>query len=330
MRRVDTDSRPLGREHEPMAGLHRIVVALDGTPFAEAALAPAVAMGRAYNAEVVLVRAHAARAEPVPTRLGLRRHERETLARASLYLARIEQDLRAHGVRAVGISPLGRATDAIAEVACHDGDLVVLATHAGAGLARSAQVSVARELATRVEVPMLLVSPAAKGLFTLAASTPTIVVALDGERRDDLALRLVTTLARLFDARVVAVGSTHGAAGKHEPGGPGGQVAREHHAARVMAYLETVRFHLSRCGVAAWTAVIEGDPTVEIAEFVRAEGDLVVLGVHGTLARREATVEAALALLRFSGSALLLVPQEPLLTLVPGGPPARQLSGGIR
>jgi hypothetical protein len=327
MRDIAAYPRPTVREYEPTGSLLRIVVALDGTPFAEMALPPAVALGRTYNAEVVLVRAHAARAEPVRTRLGLRRHERETLGRASLYLARIEQDLRTEGVRAVGMSPVGQAPEAIADVASRDGDLAILATHAGQ--VRPAQISVARDLATRVGAPLLLVSPAARSLFSPSAGTPTIVVALDGERRDGLTLRLVTLLARSFGGVVIGVGSTHGANQPHGAGKPSGTLADKHESAHVTAYLETVRSELARRSVAAWTVLVDGDAIAEIPGLVRVEGSLVVLGMHGTLAQRNATAEAAMVLLRSTGAAVLLVPQGPRLTPVSGGMSAQLARGGL-
>jgi hypothetical protein len=106
-------------------------------------------------------------------------------------------------------------------------------------------------------------------------------------------------------------------------------LGQEHEAAFVTAYLETVRADLARWDVAAWTAVVDGDPIAAVAGVARAGCSLVVLGVHGTLAHREATAEAAMALLRSTASAVLLVPQGPLLKALPGGLSAQLTRGGL-
>lgn len=307
--RIEMDAAP--SERALTARPRRIVVALDGTPFAESALPTAVALGRAGNAEVVLMRAHSGRVEAPRNRLGLRRHERETLARASLYLARIEQDLRAKGVRTLSHSPVGPAVDALAAVAAEECDVIVLATHAGGGLARTSQMSVAREVALRTRVPLLLLSNAARGLFAARSGAPTFNVVLSGEARDAALLRAVGSLARMLAGQVVAYRSVNGPAG--EPWADGG----DERAADAAAYLETVRARLTESDLATWTVLVEGDPLAELARLPDRTGEVVALSIGGTPGRREAGVDAALALLRRAGGAVLLVPQAPGLALVP-------------
>jgi nucleotide-binding universal stress UspA family protein len=325
MFRGSVGSRQATRRRDHAFHLRRILVALDGTPFAEAALPTAISLARTFGAEVVLVRARAARSQPIHTRLSLRRHERETLTRASLYLARIEQELLADGVRAQSVSPVGRAADTIADVAARGCDLVVIATHAGGPLTPASQVSVARELATRCDVPMLLLSPAATGLFTSAAGAPTFTLALDGERRDVAARQLTASLAATLGGSVIAVCS------KSDPGWThGSDSVGEHLDSRIATYLEGVRTEFGRHDILAWTLVVDGDLMTDVAHLARGHGALIVLGSHGTLARREATAEVAAAVLHSAESAVLLVPQEPLLTALPGGQSVKQTRGGDR
>src|SRR5690349_3084820 len=86
----------------PPPAIGRIVVPLDGTQVAERVLAWAVALGRSFHAELLLVRAYGSgsgfparnvrRARP-------RANSRDALTPASRYLARVTNELRTCGVR---------------------------------------------------------------------------------------------------------------------------------------------------------------------------------------------------------------------------------------
>jgi nucleotide-binding universal stress UspA family protein len=177
---------------------------------------------------------------------------------------------------------------------------------------------------------MLMLSQAARGLLTPASSTPVFIVALSGERRDTVVLRLVASLARSIGGHVMAVCSTSDLAWHRAPGEWGVNVSHEQVGARVTSYLESVRNELLNGDVAAWTAIVDGEFASEIARLPREEGELIVLGSHGSPLRRQAAAEGAMALVRTTGSAVLLVPEDPLLTVLEGGQCTRTPGGDLR
>src|SRR5260221_5582106 len=127
----------------PLPAIERIVVPVDGSQVAERVLAWAVALGRSFRAELLLVRAYgsgsglpAGNARWARTRA----NSRDALTPASRYLARVTNELRNCGVRvAMRLLPL-HADKAILEVATHAPvDLILLsvAPHTSGGRAGS-------------------------------------------------------------------------------------------------------------------------------------------------------------------------------------------------
>jgi nucleotide-binding universal stress UspA family protein len=302
--------------------IKRIVVPLDGTPYAEHAVPSALALARAFNAEVALVRANPPHlAAGCPQVRPLRRRERETLHSASLYLARKEQELRTRGVRASSHLPSGVAAEAIATAAVEcGGDLIVIATHAGTGLSRPSQVSVARALLRRTEIPVLLLASTTHNPFDHAGGVGlTLLVPLDGTPPGAAALPYATALAQAFAGQILLLRAVGGPAAhalkRDDPAlyALGTEPARE----QALSYLETLRSRLFAEEIPVWTGIVEGGLLEGAVRQARVGGEMVALSVHGGAERRAATIEAALDMLRRSGVPLLLVPSQPLVGLVP-------------
>jgi len=155
----------------PLQAIERIVVPLDGSQVAERVLAWAVALGRSFRAELLLVRAYGS-GSGLPAgnarRARSRANSRDALTPASRYLARVTNELRNCGVRvAMRLLPL-HADKAILEVATHAPvDLILLsvAPHTSGGRACSLG-RVADTVVWQTQVPVLLTT-ALKGSHVL-------------------------------------------------------------------------------------------------------------------------------------------------------------------
>jgi nucleotide-binding universal stress UspA family protein len=195
----------------------RIVVPLDGSPLAEAALAPVTEIALRTGAPALLVHAVAGvrvpdvDAETAPA-LG------ETDAR--IMLERAAARLRQAGVRADELLVLPAEGDepnpAQAVLTTlrrtHDADLIVMTTHGRTGLRRAVFGSVAEAIVRRASVPVLLVPPAALaaggvrlGTDDTAALPSCVMVALDGSALSEAASEPAAALASAIGAGVALV-----------------------------------------------------------------------------------------------------------------------------
>lgn len=142
----------------------RIVVPLDGSSLAEAALPPVVALAKVLGAELLLL-------EVVPLPTYAFYHEGAMLAafdpgevidESESYLDGVARRLREDGIYARTRVELAKPEVAIAEVAAQEkAGLIAMATHGRSGLARLVLGSVATGTLRRTGVPLLLIGPAA-------------------------------------------------------------------------------------------------------------------------------------------------------------------------
>jgi len=151
----------------PVGGPRRILVPLDGSGFAEAALAPASELARLTGADILLAQAVGPPGPRYLSTYGAHDPEAEVAA-ARAYLDPVAARLAANGVRVAVRVEVGLPERAIAALAHgNDVDLVAMATHGYGGLSRFVAGSVATGLLQRASTPVLLVRPA-----TLAHATP--------------------------------------------------------------------------------------------------------------------------------------------------------------
>jgi nucleotide-binding universal stress UspA family protein len=144
--------------------VRHILVPLDGTAVAEAALPPAAALARLFGAGLHLVRA----VEPVPVPAAVpdlaagRPPVTELAARARAYLGRAAGRLRAADLpvdtHVAAHDFLESAAPAVLEEA-EGADLIVMATHGRGRVARFLLGSVADQVVRGADVPVLVVRP---------------------------------------------------------------------------------------------------------------------------------------------------------------------------
>ena len=143
-----------------------VLVPLDGSPRAEEALGPAIALARLWDAEVQLVQVVRPVMLATDPALPLPSTYDETgtslgRSQAQDYLDDMAEEVRALGLRATANAVLGwSAVDTLLELAGHERvGIIAIATHGRGGLRRAALGSVADKLVRAASVPVLVTRP---------------------------------------------------------------------------------------------------------------------------------------------------------------------------
>ena len=133
----------------------RILVPLDGSALAEAALAHAVQMAEIFQAELLLLRAVI-----VPTFPGddTTAATRAVLAESKTYLQSIARTLQLRGLHIRTVVRTGKAAETIVEYAVQqEVSVIVMATHGHHGGDRWPLGSIAEKVLRSMQVPVLLI-----------------------------------------------------------------------------------------------------------------------------------------------------------------------------
>lgn len=281
----------------------RIVVPLDGGRFAEAALAPARELARAFSSRLLLVRAVPPHGFPVVTpgsrtdvaaAAGLAHDANpdehqivvERADEADAYLHTVTQQLRLAGYDADMTLALAAPGSAIAQAAAIEhADLIMMATHLRWKVPAAFAASPTLDVLVRSRVPLLAwrVTGAEEPEGgpdvddrppLLARPAFPLLVPLDGTPLAEHALLAAEALARTFGLRVVLVCA----------------VSEPQLEADAAAYLRDIQAELKQRGVPALPVTGVGDPLRVIETIWRREyGGLIVMasrgrrGPHGTI-----------------------------------------------
>lgn len=289
----------------------RIVVPLDGSPFAETALGPARTLAKAFNSRILVVRAEPSSGLPLVAQTGILQGDWERLDDADAYLHRIVSQLRSEGFNAtmtLFVSAPDSGIERAAELS--HADVIVMASHLRWMLPEHARPSTTLSVLTHSHVPILAcrASAAANGTVEIASADMPIVVPLDGSRLAEAALPYAAALARAFDSYLVLTQII-------EPDVPEAS-AEERKAAD---YLQSVREEIAQSGGHAVTAIHRAAPASGIeAVWRESNGGLIVIACHeqsGSAHKLLGSVSAHM-LEEVEASMLVLRPQG---ALVAGG-----------
>ena len=145
-----------------------VLVPLDGSSLAEAALGPAVEFARDNEAQLVLVRA--AEAHPIPG-ADPTEAQVEVVRKAEEYLEGVRARVKSAGVSAIETSVwYGPPAEAIVDCArFRHADLIVMSTHGRSGLGRLVLGSVAETVLRATHTPIFLLRPEGAPVTRLAA-----------------------------------------------------------------------------------------------------------------------------------------------------------------
>ncbi len=295
----------------------RVLVPLDGSRLAEAAVPIARRLAEACGAAITLL--HVIEESAPPSIHGEPHLAKKTEAEA--YLARVTSQLAAGGASVdhhVHEVPVGDVARSIASHADEqESDIVVVSTHGAGGLRRGLFGSIAQRVLQLCRRPVLLVrterAPAEHPPFEPA----TIMVTLDATAAAEEALPLASRLARALGAqlRLVMVVPTLGTVGGERqphaallPGTTRALLdARQEQAA---AYLGDLVDSLRAAGVPSVAEVRRGAPVKELAADAAEHGDgLVVAATHGRAGLQAIWfTSVATRLLKRTDAPILLIP----------------------
>ncbi len=286
-----------------------IVVPLDGSPLAEAALELALPVATAMEAAVVLLRVTPVLEVPWPQaeQANAQKLEEAEQSEAHRYLARIAGQLRE---RHVEVQAEVRSGDPAEQIvfASRGSELVTMATHGRAGLQRWLLGSVTDRVVRAAQAPVLLIHPRED-----QAPLPTvrrIAVALDGSPLAERSLPHAARLARCLGASLVLVRVVPWAAGLVTGDLPGPFLEEMD-----TALVREAREYLERVTAAVEAPHVEiqirrGVPADELIHMAAHGGaDLIAIATHGRGGiRRWALGSVADRVLRIAGVPVLLVP----------------------
>lgn len=198
-----------------MSLLRRILVPLDGSGHAEAALAWAAPLAERARAQLFLVRV--AEVPAVPD-LDLRATYERAAQEATAYLERVAAPLRAKGLTvecAVLPGDLGRGHAIVHYALDNDISLIVMVVHRGAYRENWVYGPVVDHVLRQARMPVCLVDHDTRPPERLAAPRP-VVVPLDGSILAEMALPWGVTIACLAGSRLLLLQAIEEAASHEE------------------------------------------------------------------------------------------------------------------
>lgn len=181
--------------------IEHILVALDGTSLAEAALPHTRLLAKLLGARVTLLHV----LEPVPPPLVHGERHLTKPAEAEEYLAAIAQQLTTAGIPCAVHVHSEDVTRVAGGIVAHEEelkpDLIIMCTHGPGKLERLLRGSLAQQVVALGQTPLLLTNPG-----YLAPEQPVllrrILVALDGDERHEGGYALACSLAAASQARL--------------------------------------------------------------------------------------------------------------------------------
>ncbi|MCA9941086.1 MAG: universal stress protein [Anaerolineales bacterium] len=238
--------------------MRRILVPLDGSPFAEHVLPLARTLSRSLSASLLLTSVVDA-----PPNAG-------TPSERSKYLEDVTAQVRFYDIPVTAVLRHGAPPDAIHAVADEYGvDLVVMSTRGHSGVRRLLFGSVAHALVQRRAYPLLLLRPQEKTEGGPPIRIDRILVPLDGSHLAENVLPFAERLARQFAAELLLLSV---------PDGPEGSGLRS----QLQAYVDGVAAVLDEQTVEVRTLVTGSGAARTILAVSEAEQvDLIVMATHG-------------------------------------------------
>jgi nucleotide-binding universal stress UspA family protein len=268
--------------------LKHLLVPLDGSRLAEAALPAAAFLSKTLDAWVTLFHVIERGA---PQAIHGDRHLSDP-AEASAYLDEVAARAFPPGVHAeqhVHTTEVEDVARSIKEHANELGpDLIVMCTHGQGGLRTWLLGSIAQQVIALGVAPVLLIQPDGAGA-TPAFACRRLLVPLDGHTDHEQGLVVAAALARACaaDMHLLMVIPTlgtlsgqHGTAARLLPGATSAWLDMSEEAAR--AHLRPRVIDLQASGLPTTAEVSRGDPAGAIARAAQhVQADLVVMGTHG-------------------------------------------------
>ncbi len=264
---------------------NHLLIPLDGSRLAESVLPAAGAVARRFGSTVTLL--HLVERTP-PGEVHGERHL-TMVAEAQSYLAEVAArefpsgaaTMHVHGPDEAGVAEsIARHADELGSA------LIVLCTHGHGGARELIYGSVAQQVLSHGNVPVLLVWP---GPAAVVFACDRVLVPLDGSAPSEAALPAAEALAHAFGGRlhlltvvptVATVSSARSPAALFLPIATAVALDLEEQDTRF--YLDGLAARLRQDGLDAAAEVGRGDPAWEVAAAAeRLDADLMVMATHG-------------------------------------------------
>ena len=269
--------------------IKHLLVPLDGTQLAEAALPAAKALAQTLAARITLL--HLVESDATPAVHGQR--HLTTAQEAEDYLQQVRQRLAKDGlnidchVHDVAVSDV--AGGIVAHRAELHPDLIVMCRHGSGGLSRMLHGSLAQQVVSLGSPPLLMVRPE-ESTFKLS----NLLIPLDGAPEHELSLGLARQLATAGNGRlhlisvVNSLPSLAGRAATLSRFMPGtSQALQELSADNLHDYLDRHLQRLKEDGFIATAEVQIGKADEKIIQAVTSHDiDLIVIATHGKAGTR--------------------------------------------
>lgn len=267
-----------------------ILVPLDGSLLAECVLSHTVAIARAFDAKVMLLRVLDKDQQRVSAQLFDLLNWQIHKAEAGLYLGKIEARLRKLGLRIEATVQEGLAAESIIEFAQSQGmKLIILSSHGHSGVSQWGISSVAQKVILSAPTSILIVrahQPASSEV--MEQTFRRILVPLDGSLRAENALPMITHLARFHQSQIhiVHIVTTPEMARQMPPLREDVELSRRivaRNRDESIRYLEQVRLSSSLNDIPVQIHLLTSDNApAALHGLVEQENiDLVVLSAHG-------------------------------------------------
>ena len=281
-----------------------LLVPLDGSPDAAAALPVARGICAATGGSIKLLRVHA--------------HGAEAALEAANYLEGIAIPIRDAGLSVEVIVRHGDPARELLFIARERKiDLIVMATHAPGRQAMTSLISVAHWIVPNSPAPVVLIPPGAR----VSACLQTLLVPIDGSPGASLALAAASALARVSGAHIELLqvvvpvpAPAYAALPGMTLGGTIDPAWETEALASARSYVEHMARRLSETGHTAGGHVAVGEVANQIALSAdAADADMIVMSTHAIRWPVDATTRSvAEAVLRTANRPLLLLRREPL------------------
>ena len=267
-----------------------ILVPLDGSLLAECVLPHAVAIARAFNAKVILLRVLEKNHANGSAQLFDLLNWQIKKAEAKLYLEKISARLIKSQLRIEATVLEGLVAESITEFAQNQGvKLIILSSHGRSGLSQWGISSVTQKVIFSAPTSVLLIralQPATGEL--LERSYSQILVPLDGSWRAENVLPLTTLMARFHKAQIHIVHVVKKPEmARHMPlAGEDVDLSNrivERNREEAVRYLDQLRLQSPLDGIAVQTHLLTSDNAAAVLhELAEQEHiDIVALSAHG-------------------------------------------------
>jgi nucleotide-binding universal stress UspA family protein len=184
-----------------------ILVPLDGSQLAECALPHTVAIARAFDAEITLLRMLEKNQAGVSAQLFDLLNWQINKTKATLYLETIKAQLQTSGLRVKTAVLEGLVAEGIIEYAQNQGmKLIVLSSHGRHGLTQWGISSITQKIILSAQTSLLIVRASQQypqaGVSSKTPMYQRILVPLDGSQRAENVLPIITQLAHFHKSQI--------------------------------------------------------------------------------------------------------------------------------